>query len=369
MPNSEPTSSWSDSLSQISEEPPADDELEVSIFGPGYGECVVLHIGQGEWIVVDSCVSAEDHLPIAPKYLSSLGVDPRSAVKLIVATHWHDDHVRGIADVVSASPDAVFACPVAVHSKDFITLTEATRADLMMKSSGVDELRWILDNIPPSHLLFASERSLLYSRNSVDVIALTPSSTAIRAALQDIARMLPSVLTPKRRIAPVGPNHASVVLWVRVGSTHLLLGADLQEVPGNHWTAVLQSPNKPTGQADLFKIPHHGSPNADQPSVWSQLVKADAIALLCPNQRGSVSLPSQSDVARICSYERDTYITAKAERRRFRHENRTVDRTIGDVVTMTEANAPMGHVRVRKKIDSETGWQVVTFNRAYQLCA
>ena len=36
--------------------PPRTDELEVSLFGPGVGECVIVHLGAGEWMVVDSCL-------------------------------------------------------------------------------------------------------------------------------------------------------------------------------------------------------------------------------------------------------------------------------------------------------------------------
>ena len=34
-------------------EAPAAGELEVSLFGPGFGEALALHIGAGKWILVD----------------------------------------------------------------------------------------------------------------------------------------------------------------------------------------------------------------------------------------------------------------------------------------------------------------------------
>lgn len=37
--------------------PPVADELEVSVFGPGVGESVVVHLGHGDWMVVDSCLN------------------------------------------------------------------------------------------------------------------------------------------------------------------------------------------------------------------------------------------------------------------------------------------------------------------------
>ena len=39
--------------------PPGEDEFEVVLLGPGYGESIVLHVGYGGWIIVDSCINAE----------------------------------------------------------------------------------------------------------------------------------------------------------------------------------------------------------------------------------------------------------------------------------------------------------------------
>jgi hypothetical protein len=74
---------------------PAPDELEVSLFGPGYGECVLVHLGLGEWLIIDSCVNQYEGGNPALDYLKSLAIDPAEAVRLIVASHWDDDHVHG----------------------------------------------------------------------------------------------------------------------------------------------------------------------------------------------------------------------------------------------------------------------------------
>ena len=38
---------------------PRRDEVEVTLFGPGYGESVVVHAGVDDWLVVDSCLDAD----------------------------------------------------------------------------------------------------------------------------------------------------------------------------------------------------------------------------------------------------------------------------------------------------------------------
>ena len=80
---------------------PSDDELEVSVFGPGIGECIVVHLGRHEWIIVDSCCDT-DNEPAATKYLKEIGIDTASEVKLIVASHWYDDHIRGKGGIHSS---------------------------------------------------------------------------------------------------------------------------------------------------------------------------------------------------------------------------------------------------------------------------
>jgi glyoxylase-like metal-dependent hydrolase (beta-lactamase superfamily II) len=75
--------------------PPGESEFEVSVFGPGHGECIVLHVGKGDWVVVDSHRDSETNEPVALRYLQTLGVNSAERVKMVVATHWHDDHMDG----------------------------------------------------------------------------------------------------------------------------------------------------------------------------------------------------------------------------------------------------------------------------------
>lgn len=89
---------------------PSSDEIEVSLLGPGFGEAVVAHLGLGNWALIDSCLTPEGE-PAGLEYLEILGVDPADVV-LIVASHWHDDHIGGMAKLVQACSNARFAYSV-----------------------------------------------------------------------------------------------------------------------------------------------------------------------------------------------------------------------------------------------------------------
>ena len=327
-------------------------------------------------MVVDSCVRGGSRYPVALEYLTEIGVDPGKAVKLIVGTHWHDDHVRGLAQVVAACPDAEFACSAAMRSLEFLALTQATQAGLMMETSGVDEFREILSLLAlrgSAHPKFVKEASLLLRRDSaieVEIQALTPSDKAFVAALADIAKLMPPPLEPKKRIGPAGPNHSSVAVWMKAGPVHLLFGADLQEVPGRYWTRVLQVSTRPAGKASYFKLPHHGASNGDHPDVWRDLVADKAVAVVCPFRQGGTVLPSDEDVSRICSKNVDAYTTSASERQRPSRRDRTVERTMAEVVIRRSvANAPMGHVRARRALgDADQRWAIQAFSPAARLC-
>jgi glyoxylase-like metal-dependent hydrolase (beta-lactamase superfamily II) len=130
------------------DKPPEPDELELSLFGPGIGECVVVHIGRNEWMVIDSCLSESQGRAIALDYFDSLGVDPSCQVKLIVVTHWHDDHIRGAAELFRASSSARFSCPAALRHREFFTLVHAGAATkLVQHTSGVSEFSDILEEL------------------------------------------------------------------------------------------------------------------------------------------------------------------------------------------------------------------------------
>jgi hypothetical protein len=65
---------------------PADDQFEVSIFGPGKGEAIAVHLGAGEWLTVDSCVEqvTGDH-PVL-RYFDQIDVNVENRVLMVVGT-------------------------------------------------------------------------------------------------------------------------------------------------------------------------------------------------------------------------------------------------------------------------------------------
>ncbi len=366
--------------------PPQDNEVEVSVFGPGYGESVLVHLGQNEWMIVDSCIDLASGHPAPIEYLRKLNLNPAEAVKLIIATHWHDDHIRGLGTVLDICESALFVSSAALRSTEFLTLVEASGTRSLMASSGVQEFGEIIHTLrerrknssrPESvSPVWAVANRLLWQRlpsNGLpcEVHSLSPSDTAITLAHHEISSLLPQEGAPKRRVVAQSPNLIAVALWVNIGSTALLLGSDLEETSNPHtgWSVIVDSASRPSGQAEAFKIPHHGSVNADQPRVWTEMLQLKPVAVLTPFVQGKVALPTRADVGRICSRTADAYSTSLRARKSKRRSG-IVEKTIRETVrSIREAQGPTGQVRLRRNAlnPGNSEWDVKLFGAALPL--
>ena len=373
---------------------PESGELEVSIFGPGFGECIVAHVGEGDWIIVDSCLGPDGQTPAGLDYLKRIGVDVSTSVKRVVATHWHKDHVRGLAQTVVECSSAKFICSQALWSNEFVALTDLWKKR-GLPSSPLDELSRVIDTLAGAPgaikgsnaefpIGFAGPNRCLWRRrsagdstdnNSAELHSLSPSDAAIKKSLEMIASLFPAGELLKKPIPP-RPNQFSVVLWLRVGSVRLLLGADMEEKnnPFGGWKVIVESAERPDGKASLFKIPHHGSETGEYGPIWTEMLIREPWALLTPFNSGRVKLPREDDAQRIVGKAKNSFITAGFDDRSSRGKTGTINRTIHETVRyIKKANDSFGHVRARRKISPESsGWVVSKFGDAKsltELCA
>lgn len=344
--------------------PPAESEYEVSLFGPGYGESVVIHLGAGQWAVIDSCLTGPTKLPAGLAYLQRIGVRPEEAIRLVVATHWHDDHMAGISQVLTAAPRARFVCSDAVGCKDLLTLVEVKRRlPASGLGTGVDELRNVFECLRQRGAApDLAREGLLLLREPVRLWALSPSSGVCLKFREMIVEQLDQARFTHRVCAPPGPNASSVVLCLETPSHHVLLGADLEVgTHGSGWTCVLESTVRPSGRAAVFKVPHHGAQSADHPAVWQTMLSPNPVSLLAPWRLGGRALPTPDDVCRIGQHTDRAYITAQRAPRSPSHRDSAVERTIREVtLARRQTLGNCGHVRVRWRAETPSAEPVVS---------
>jgi len=366
----------------ILESPPQADELEVSVFGPGFGECIVVHLTGYSWLVIDSCLDARTKEPAALVYFQKLRVDASKDVRFVVSTHWHNDHIRGIGRVFEKCEAAKFVCAHGLGSKEFKNLVSLYSGYFPSGGSGVEEMRQVFSSLR-SRLRgnafvspeFVSAGTILYEQPAnpqILVKALSPSSAAYFASIVKFTEeLIPKEGQRRSTVPSVEPNDLAIVLTVRIAGLGSLLGADLEEVgrSGLGWQAVLDRFCEIDNFHEGIKISHHGSETGHHPDIWPKMMKEDAWAALTPYLRGKKHLPSKRDVKRICSLSSNAYITAPSSTTKYRHPKPAVRKQLREMgVSIVEEGARQGHIRFRRRVNDPNGeWTVELFGNACEL--
>jgi len=349
--------------------PPGKDEFEFTLFGPGYGESIVLHVGGGIWIIVDSCLDAKG-TPRSLEYLTQIGVNPADAVDLIVATHWHDDHIHGMTRLVEVCSKATFCCASVLCQKEFLSVAGALEDRHMSAAgSGLRELYGVFSQLLQikSQPTLAIANRPIYRQGKCEIWSLSPNDANFLTFLKNVGKLLPEVGESKRRIPSISPNDVAVVLWIKVADVVVLLGSDLEK---RGWVEVLQSTTRPQENASAFKIPHHGSENAHEPDVWKRMLEPNAHAVLTPWSKGGRNLPSKRDAQRILSFTQNAYATALIKSSATTPVKRInmVEKMIRESgIKLHWLSMSPGGIRLRKKLNSPTQWNIEKFGSACHL--
>lgn len=173
----------------------------------GQGDAVLIRAGDASAVVVDAGPSPD----LVDGCLADAGV---RAVPAVILTHFHADHVRGLAGVIRGRSVAqVLATPVREPGE------EAAAADAVLAGAG---------------------------------LRAEPVTAGDHRVIGDLDLRL---LWPRRRISTESvPNNASIVLVATIRGRRLLLTGDI-EPPAQSAVAV----DLRGAPIDVIKVPHHGS--------------------------------------------------------------------------------------------------------------
>lgn len=323
-------------------------------------------------MVIDSCFEATTKEPIALHYLRKIGVDPATAVKIIIISHWHDDHTGGAARMIAACESAKVFYSIALLKKEFITLYQTLASPISLVdryTSGVREMASVveilnhrarlsprnkaevLQPVIADRLLFQNPRA---AANEVKVWALSPSSGSVQKALMQIGSLIPTKGDDRTVVSRSSQNHNAVVIWIQFGERAILLGSDLLETgdPDTGWSAIVNSKLRPQAKANIFKIPHHGSHTGHCHEVWTDMIETGSHAILTTFTRGQ-SLPTKKDIHRLKGYTPNIYCTLEPKSK-VPKRHTAVEKTIKGMVKGRKVlGGEMGQIQVRMKGNSE----------------
>ena len=295
-------------------------EINLLGTGGGYGESLVIHVGNDEWIVIDSCQYpiSKESLPL--KFLKSKGIDLKN-VKLIVCTHWHDDHIRGISEVLEKSPNSIFSFARANDLEKFLQLItiDFEKVEKTTLNSSTKEFNRCLEIIKRRKSIAKKSEvdKLLYSTHwkeiKIEIYSFSPSDLSSNIFDIEISTLIKDYSALNKKIISQSPNNRSVVLLLKLGKRNVLLGADLEvgENPRLGWLDIINNSQviKTSEKSGYFKIPHHGSTNGYHHEIWGKLLVEKPLATLTPWNKKD-KLPKKEMLTKYKQLASELYMTS-----------------------------------------------------------
>jgi beta-lactamase superfamily II metal-dependent hydrolase len=296
--------------------PPRPEELELTLFGPGYGESIVLHIPGLGWGVVDSCSWRPLGQPAKTpplEYLRLLSVD---SLFFIILTHPHEDHYQGMAEILRAYRGRIryvsryhgegvrelkvyLARQRLTGRSGMASLGEVFTAMEEAKEGGAYELRLSEMTQIIAHQNLQVGESPIFG---VQIVALSPSAESGERYTNLLRQSIPNV---GERVLPLKDelhNYIASAISLAAGQVRVILGSDLESGATDRmgWRGVLSNPDRHNLSADLVKVAHHGSRNAHFQGAWQLHGEGGLpLAVLTPWDRGAKPLPQESDIQRL----------------------------------------------------------------------
>ncbi|MFH0900777.1 MAG: MBL fold metallo-hydrolase, partial [Pseudomonadota bacterium] len=226
------------------------------VYGPGYGESIVLRDPGGTWVIVDGCLT-NGRSPAA-----EILREHDASWSSVVITHPHRDHALGLDTVLGRPGDGLIGC------------VAPSVAEPRAWSQTVDGERHVREGTV-EHVLAAIHDRWTHSPECKWEMRCGES--------KNVGDLTLTVLHPDDATVaarPTDPNRLSSALLVTWRHVHLLLGGD---VVADDWTQV-GSTFREMGAHQGMKLPHHGSCGAVH-DCWGEGV-AQRTGIATPNNRG-----------------------------------------------------------------------------------
>lgn len=321
------------------------DVIEISVFGSGYGECIVIGVNPSHWIIVDSFLDENKH-PIAMSYLEKKGVT-QDSVKLIIASHWHEDHVKGFAQLAQHYSSAKICISGALLEKDYLAYHYAACDE---KISGLNrtsiELVNLLELIKQEprkslRLLPCWQNTEITNDNNVYIKALSPLSSvqidinaAIGQAIQERAPLT----------EPFSCNNTCVALYCKFGEIEFIFGSDLENEHG--WSTIAEHEDfayLKKGKNVFFKVPHHGSENSIHDGILSHCFNKSSYFAVTPYNKGRNPLPTNEMIEKLKNYTNFLLCASTPKVDRAKMESGSLNKMVTEIYQVKETR---GHIRI-----------------------
>ncbi len=258
--------------------------LNVHFWNAGAGECILLHMPDNKWGIIDCCTQNERHLNNLTKYLELQGV---KELAFALLTHPHEDHFSGLAAIAHRFKAAElwrYPAPSVEDATADLKTEQIVVAGALIKPwpQNTDSLLQFLkycreskykcgaqikDVVQLSHRVHAYSGGSDRAGTSYSVVATGPSWRKIYSYQRWIDRVIQArgsvsdILRARYR-----HNLISVVVVVKFGVNRIILCSD---APAGYADNLVD--DECSSGTVVVKVAHHGSRYSDTRQLCSRV--------------------------------------------------------------------------------------------------
>ena len=343
--------------------PPKNSELELTFFGPGFGESIVLHIPGLGWALIDSCEFGSLNKRVVPplQYLTSRNVQK---LAFLILSHPHLDHFKGMEQIIDHYLGRIDR--ICRYAGDGARELAAYLVNRGIKGNpGAERLASVLAAFKKAAEHGAERRRLgamtqIVPRKSafiddlsfeLEVLSLSPSAEDEESYVDILRNAFPKLNGQITEVPDHQHNLVASAIWIQVGEVVVILGSDVEEgrSQSSGWRGIVRSADAPDLCVKALKVPHHGSPGAFYARAWEEHCKRGEItSVVIPYDRGVSPRPSGVDIERIQTYSRYVGITSHVSYLRpVEVYDRSVSRRLPDRWKVIHPSESSGMITVR----------------------
>ncbi len=292
---------------------PNNGSVDVIIFGKGIGESILIKSKSGDYILIDSFINDDTKRPICLDYFDKFKISYHN-LKLIIITHWHNDHIKGLAEIIkNVGKDVKIVLNPIIKNDRYNDYLSKKSKQQNSDCSEFVQVMSLIEEYDINRIIALNNREIYCAdKNDIALFALSPQDEEFSGYID---YLLTEKLPKENNYHVPDDNLLSIVVLMTINEESFLFAGDMETRSNEKlgWKAVINNYSKRYDKSSWYKVSHHGSITGDCDDIWNKLLQSKPISFT--TLFNNCYLPTDEDIERLTKKSKDLYVIGNKSKR------------------------------------------------------